>query len=94
MSGLYGSERADELLMSSPLPPLSPSLISLAISENVKRHVKKRKSDSVTAVAVSGVVRGRPVMPLGRTQCTVFLNTHFSNWTFNGSPREIGEALV
>ena len=37
--GLCGSERADELFMSSPLPPLSPSLISLIVYVDVKRHV-------------------------------------------------------
>ena len=37
--GLCGSERADELFISSRPPPLSPSLISLMVSVDVKHHV-------------------------------------------------------
>ena len=37
--GLCGSERADELFISSCPPPLSPSLISLMVSVDVKHPV-------------------------------------------------------
>ena len=36
------SERLDELFISNPLPPFSPSLISLMVSVDVKQHWKKK----------------------------------------------------